>query len=194
MLMVETAVDAVERDLIGGRLVCPGCGGVLGPWGWARRRVLRVGTTERRVRPRRGRCRSCLVTHVLLPTSCLARRRDAVEVIGEALMAWQAGAGHRRVAAEAGVPATTVRDWLRRFAANAGFVAGQFLALAHRLDADLGRVAPRGSPVGDALEAIGVAAAAAVRRFGPVPVWWFVAGASGGGLLATRARPFPVLG
>lgn len=109
-------------------------------------------------------------------------------------MAWQAGAGHWRVVAGVGVRATTARDWLRRFAVNAGFVAGQFLALAHRLDADLGRVAPRGSPVGDALEAIGVAAAAAVRRFGPVPVWWFVAGASGGGLLATRARPFRVLG
>lgn len=194
--MVEIGVGVVERDLAGGKLVCPGCpaGGVLGPWGWARRRVLRIRRTERWVRPRRGRCRSCGATHVLLPTLCLGRRRDAVEVIGEALLAWQAGAGHRRVAAEAGVPATTVRGWLRRFAVNAGFVAGQFMALAHRLDADLGRVAPRGSPVGDALEAIGVAAAAAVRLFGPVPVWQFVAGASGGCLLATRARPFPALG
>jgi hypothetical protein len=130
---------------------------------------------------------------VLLPASCLCRRRDAVEVIGGALLAWQAGAGHRRVAAEVGVPATTVRGWLRRFAVNAGHVAGQFMALALRLDADLGRVAPRGSPVGNALEAIGVAAGAAVRRFGPVPVWQFAAGASGGGLLANTSSPFPAL-
>lgn len=134
------------------------------------------------------------MTHVLLPTSCLGRRRDAVEVIGEALLGWHAGSGHRRIAAAIGVPATTVRGWLRRFAVNAELLAGQFRALAYRLDPTLGGVRPRGSPVGDALEAIGVAAAAAVRRFGPGPVWHFAAGASAGGLLATRARPFPALG
>lgn len=192
--MVGTGVDGVERDLAGGRMVCPGCGGVLGPWGWARRRVLRTRAMLRWVRPRRGRCRSCGVTHVLLPTSCLGRRRDAVGVIGEALLGWHAGSGHRRIAAAIGVPATTVRGWLRRFAANAGFLAGQFTALAHRLDADLGRIAPRGSPVGDALEAIGVAGAAAVRRFGPSALWPFVAGASGGGLLSNTSSPFPALG
>jgi hypothetical protein len=36
----------------------------------------------------------------------------------------------------------------------------------------------------DALEAIGVAAGAAARRLGPTRVWWFVAGATGGRLLA----------
>lgn len=192
MVGVDAAV--VEADLAAGRLVCPVCDGELRPWGWARRRVLRERRKDRWVQPRRSRCRSCGATHVLVAVSCLCRRRDAVEVIGRALLAWQAGAGHRRIAAGIGVPVTTVRGWLRRFAANAGFLAGQFVALAHRLDADLGRLAPRGSPVGDALEAIGVAAAAAVRRFGPGPVWQFVAGASGGGLLATRARPFPALG
>lgn len=125
--------------------------------------------------------------------SCLWRRHNGVEVIGAALIARQSGAGHRRIAAEVGVPATTVRDWLRRFAAKAVFLAAQFLALAHRLDRDLGRVEPRGSPTANALEAIGVAAAAAVRRFGPSPLWWLVSGASGGRLLANTDSPLPAL-
>lgn len=194
MLMVETDAGEVERDLCGGNLECPSCGGALGPWGWARRRVLRVGGAGRWMRPRRGRCRSCLVTHVLLPVVALWRRRDAVEVIGAALAAHQSGLGHRRIAAEAGVPAATVRGWLRRFVVKAEFLRGEFTGEAHGIDRDLGRVEPRGSPIADALEAVGVAAGAAARRFGPSPVWWFAAGASGGRLLSNTNSPFPVLG
>lgn len=194
VLMVGTRAGEVERDLAGGSLECPSCGGSLGPWGWARCRVLRVRGACRWVRPRRARCRSCLVTHVLLPVVALARRRDGVEVIGAALAAKQAGVGHRRIAAGVGVPATTVRGWLRRFAARAEFLRAQFEAVAHSLDRDLGRIEPRGSPTTDALEAIGVAAAAAARRFGPSPVWWFASGASAGGLLSNTSSPFPALG
>lgn len=193
VLMVGTRAGEVERDLAGGNLECPECAGALGPWGWARRRVLRVRGADRRVRPRRARCRSCLVTHVLLPVVALVRRRDAVEVIGAALAAKQAGAGHRRIAVEVGVPATTARGWLRRFALKAEFLRSQFEAVAHGLDRDLGRIEPRGSPTADALEAIGVAAAAAARRFGPSPAWWFASGASGGRLLSNTNSPFPVL-
>ena len=60
----------VEADLAAGRLSCPRCRvGVLGGWGCARLRVLRTPEGERRLRPRRGRCReqACLATHVLLP-------------------------------------------------------------------------------------------------------------------------------
>lgn len=195
MLMVGNVAGAVENDLVGGELVCPACeGGRLGPWGWARIRVLRLGGVEERWRPRRSRCVSCGVTHVLLPVRVLLRRRDAVEVIGAAVVAWAAGAGHRRIAADLGVPATTVRGWLRRFALRAGFLRGQFMALAHLLDRDLGRVDPRGSPVADAVEAIGVAASAAARRFGPGSVWWFASGASAGRLLSNTDSPFPLAG
>lgn len=193
VLMVGTCAGEVERDLAGGNMECPVCAGVLGPWGWARRRVLRVGGGGEWLRPRRARCRCCLVTHVLLPVVALVRRRDAVEVIGAALAAKVAGAGHRRIASEVGVPATTVRGWLRRFAARAEFLRAQFEAVAHGLDRDLGRIEPRGSPTADALEAIGVAASAAARRFGPAPVWRFVSGTSGGGLLSNTSSPFPVL-
>lgn len=193
VLMVGTDAGEVERGLTGGRLECPGCGGELRPWGRARRRVLRVGRAEQWLRPRRGRCRSCRVTHVLLPVAALVRRRDAVEVIGAALAAKQAGVGHRGIAGELGVPATTVRGWLRRFRANAEFLRAQFVAVAHGIDRDLGRIEPRGSPTADTLEAIGVAAAAAARRFGRSPVWWFAAGVSAGRLLANTSSPFPVL-
>lgn len=60
-------------------------------------------------------------------------------------------------------------------------------AWAHRLDASLGAIEARGSPEADALEAIGVAAAAAARRLDPGPLWEFVAGASGGLLVSNRS-------
>ena len=46
-----------------------------------------------------------------------------------------------------------------------------------------GAVTPTGSVFGDALEVLGLAAAAAARLFGPRPVWQFAASASGGLLL-----------
>ena len=76
----------------------------------------------------------CRVTHVLLAVSCLLRRADAVEVIGAALRAKAAGAGHRPIAARLGRPASTVRGWLRAFARNAETVRSVFTALLVQLD------------------------------------------------------------
>jgi hypothetical protein len=53
---------------------------------------------------------------VLLPVVVLVRRADVVAVIGLALAAKAAGAGHRRIAVELGRAVETVRGWLRRFA------------------------------------------------------------------------------
>jgi len=115
VVMVGSDVVEVERRLGVGELVCP-CGGGLVPWGHARARTVRdVGD----LRPRRARCRTCLVTHVLVAVSCLLRRADGVEVIGAALRAKAAGAGHRPIAAQVARPASTVRGWLRAFARNA---------------------------------------------------------------------------
>ena len=135
MLIVSDDRAVVEADLAAGRLLCPRCGvGVLGGWGCARLRVLRTREGERRLRPRRGRCRerACLATHVLLPDVCLARRLDAVEVIGEALLAGHEG--YRRVEERLGVPAETVRDWRSRFRSRAEAVAAHFLRWARVLD------------------------------------------------------------
>ena len=189
--MVENDADGVDRDLSAGRVTCPTCDGVLGPWGWARRRLLRQRDGLTWLQPRRARCRSCGRTHVLLPVDTLVRRRDEVAVIGAALLAWLGGAGHRRIAVSLGLPAETVRGWLRRFAVRAEDVRAHFWQLAHRLDASLGAIEARGSQVADALEAIGVAAAAAVRRFGPAAsLWAFVSGATGGRLLCNTNCPY----
>ena len=105
VLIVADDRAVVEADLAAGRLLCPRCRvGVLGGWGCARLRRLRTREGERRLRPRRGRCREavCLATHVLLPDVCLAGRKDAVEVIGEALLA---GEGYRLGRGAAGGPA-----------------------------------------------------------------------------------------
>lgn len=188
MVMVGTDRAEVERSLASGELSCPGCAGVLAPWGHARERSSRGSDARVRHRPRRARCTGCGSTHVLLTQVWLCRRADAVWVIGAALEAKADGAGHRSIAARLGRPATTVRGWLRRFAARAEQVRAQFTRLLVALDPLAGPVTPRASLVGDALEAIGRAAAAAVLRLSPVPAWEFAARATSGRLLAPAAR------
>ncbi len=188
MKIVGTDGGEVERGLVGGELGCPGCGGRLAPWGWARRRIVRgPGGVEVR-RPRRSRCVACGVTHVLLAADTLVRRRDLVEVIGSALLAKAMGAGYRRVAAQVvGVTVWTVRGWLRRFALNAERVRALFTVLAHDLDPLLAPIEPTGTAVGDAVEAVAVAARAASLRLAPVTPWQFASTASAGGLLSNAS-------
>ena len=100
------------------------------------------------MRPRRGRCRGCGVTHVLLLVDALLRRADTVAVIGAALVAKAAGRGHRAIATRLGRPPSTVRGWLRRFGSRAEPVRAAFTALAVTLvvDAVLPESAGRRSP------------------------------------------------
>src|SRR6266498_3618984 len=141
VVMVCAEEARVEGELRGGILRCPACEGELGPWGHARKRVIRgIGW----LRPRRAKCRACARTHVLLPELCLLRRRDAVAVIGAALAARAAGAGHRAIAELLGVPKDTVRGWLRRFARDAEAIRTHFSRWAFALDPELGAVRPAG--------------------------------------------------
>ena len=110
-------------------------------------------------------------------------------VIGSALLAKAAGLGHRRIAALLGRPACTVRGWLRRFGGRAEDVRVFFTRLLHTLDPEAGPLVPRESVFADALEALGRAAAAGVRRLGPRPPWEFASWATGGLLLAPPAEP-----
>lgn len=92
MVTVEVDPERVESRLAAGEVSCPSCvDGVLVRWGFARvRRV--VGVVEP-VRPRRSRCRTCLVTHVLLPVTLLLRRAYVAELIWAAVVAKAAGGG-----------------------------------------------------------------------------------------------------
>jgi transposase-like protein len=191
VLIVESDPSSVEAELLAGRLVCPSCGGTLGPWGHGEERGLRRGRAEERFRPRRSCCRMCHVTHVLLPDTTLLRRRDHVEVIGTALEARVAGAGYRAIARRLGRDRSTVRNWLCSFRSLAERVRSHFSALAYAFDPDLSPIAPAGDALGDAVAAIGVAVRAAVQRFGPSAPWRLASRLANGALLSNTICHLP---
>lgn len=186
MVTVRGSADSVESRLTAGLLRCPCCGGRLARWGHARRRLVAMGSGWEEFWPRRSRCRGCGRTHVLLPVTCLARRADAAAVIGTALEAKAAGAGHRTIAGVLGRPASTVRGWLRAFAASAELVRQAFTALAAGLVTDPPLPGPAGSALGDAVAAVAAAAVAAARflSVGEVARWRLAAAVTSGMLLA----------
>ena len=99
LMMLRLGSDA-DQELSGAGVACPACGHLLAPWGYARRRSVLGHDGITHLRPRRGRCRGCRTTHVLLPASCLPRRAVTVQVVGEVLLAKVRGASHRRIAAD----------------------------------------------------------------------------------------------
>lgn len=191
MLLTHDPATTAER-LASGALACPsnGCGGQLGPWGHARPRVVRLGPGRvEALTPRRARCRSCRGTQVLFPTRSYPRRADAVETVGVALLGAASGLGHRRVADLVGLPATTVRGWLRRARTNADVVRSDATVAACLLDPMAAPFDPTPSPLGDMLDAVGRATQAWVLRLGPVPAPWQVAVAlTNGAILAPVPR------
>jgi hypothetical protein len=126
------------------------------------------------------------VTHVLLPAQLLCRRADAGAVIGRALEANAAGAGHRTIAGLLKRPESTVRGWLRALARNAGRVRERFTSLAASLVTDPPLPGPAGSPYADAVAAVAAAAGAAVMLpgVGEVARWELAAAVTCGLLLA----------
>jgi hypothetical protein len=122
----------------------------------------------------------------------------STQVIMDALiMKVASGGGWRYVADRVGVPGETVRGWLRRFAARAEAVRVFFTRAGVATGTDVVVPGPAGSPIGDALAAVGLLVAAVGQRFGQrdgvvsqVPIvgavsgWQVAAAASGGRLLA----------
>lgn len=107
-------------------------------------------------------------------------------MIGRALRAKAAGAGHRPIAAQLGRPVSTVRGWLRAFARNAEVVRSVFTRLLVELDPQAAALPNRSSVVADAVEVIGACAAAARRRLGVVGAvspWQLASAVTGGRLL-----------
>ena len=151
------------------RALCPGCQAAMVFCGWYRRAVRDVGLVVYLIEVRRARCGVCRgQNHALLPSFCLRGRLDVVEVIGSAVSAVVMDKAVVTAPAEpdAGVPATTVRGWVRAHRRRAeGLLVG--LVDAAGIGGRHGRVA--GS--------IAEAALAAVVELG-----WALAGCLGVGL------------
>ena len=185
-------VDAyVERgrELEVPRPPCPLCAGPTGRWSGYERHLR--GERDRLIWIPRVRCGSCAVTQALLPWFVLARRWDAVEVIGRALELVAEGWGHRRIARVLGRPETTVREWCRRFRERAGLLAELLLARAASWGWSSWEL-----PTASARRVVAAADALAGqwrRRRGPVGRWRLTNLITGGLLLADN-RTSPLAG
>lgn len=196
LLVLDPTTAAVE--LAAGNLDCrqSGCDGVLGPWGYARTRWLRVGPgrTEAHT-PRRARCRTCRRTHVLVPARSFPRRPDTVETVGAALLAAVEGLGYRQVAERVEVPATTVRGWLQRARVNSETIRVNATIATCALDPMADKFDPTGTPLGDMVDAVGRAVAAYLRRLGPShPPWQLALAITSAGILHPRPRQITSFG
>lgn len=122
-------------------------------------------------------------SHSLLPDVLVSGRVDLASIIGWALEAKAAGVGHRPIAQHLGVPAATVRGWLRRAEACGGRVAGRLLARAADADPTV-RAPPAAGPVA----VLVIAALRAARAWSglsgePVEPWRYAVAVVGGRLL-----------
>jgi len=191
MLQVAITDEQVEAALAAGTLACPACSGPLSPWGFASSREIRTRDGVRSLRPRRALCGECDNTHVLCPAWSVPRRRDSAEVIGEALRLAVDGDGHRRIARVLDRPPGTVRGWLRAARRRAGELRACASRKLVELDVQVGAVTPAGSELGDAVEAMMLAARAFRLRFGTADQTgaWERAVWLTGGLLHGRPPP-----
>lgn len=189
------AYVAVGREVEVPRPECPGCAASMSFWSGYCRDVRQAGQC-RKLFIRRARCRPCARTHALLPAFVLVRRLDVVETIGAVIAMVVLGPGGvRPAAARAGVPYTTAREWLRRFAGRAEALATACAALAVELGAAAMRPARDASR--RALEGIvsAFAAASALPGWAALGHWRFASAVCGGRLLATNTNsPYLVIG
>jgi hypothetical protein len=174
---------------------CPSCSSPVVFWSGYWRHV-RWQEREQKIFIPRVRCRGCGVSHALLPAFVLARRLDAAELAGTVIEQVTGGAcGVRGAAAAAGVPHTTARGWVRRFATRAGDLAVSFSALAVELGGEVVRLLP--DRLRWAVAAIGAAftAAAGLPGWAVLGRWRFACAVTGGSLLAANASsPFLIIG
>ena len=177
------------------RLDCPSCRVPMTFWSGYRRHVRAAGRCRKVFVPRL-RCGRCRVSHALLPAFVLAWRLDVVETAGTVIAEVAAGrCGVRPAAERAGVPYTTARGWVRRFAARAPQLGAGFAALAVELGGPA--IRPPGGGRGFAVAAIGAAFAAATSLPGwaGLGAWRFASAVSGGRLVAANTTsPWFVVG
>jgi hypothetical protein len=186
---VDAWLDARGRVEVARPQRCPVCGhDRLIFDGWRPRHTRRGPVDIQRVRcaAAEGHAPGGHKSHSLVPDVLVAGRVDLASVIGWALAAKAGGAGHRRIAVRWGVPASTVRGWLRRAAARGAAVAGRLLATAAAADPS-----SRAPPGFEGLGAVGmvvVAARVAAQAYAglsgePVEVWRYAVAATDSRLL-----------
>ena len=182
------AVQVPRRD-------CPSCLVPVVFWSGYWRHV-RWQERERKIFVPRVRCRGCGVTHALLPAFVLARRLDAAESAGAVISQVTGGVcGVRPAAAAAGVPYTTARDWVRRFAARAGELAVSFSALCVELGGEVVRLQPGRCRFAVTAIAAAFTAAAGLPGWTALGAWRFASAVTGGSLLAANASsPWLIIG
>lgn len=193
VFVVEVSVDAFVA--VRGRVQtprperCPACGhGWVIFDGWRSRQTRRGPVDIHRVL-----CTSeaCGRSHSCWPDVLVGRRVDLAELIGAALEAKVAGGDqgtNRQIGDRLGVPAATVRGWVRRFAVVAEGLTVQLLAVA--ADADpMVRGPPPGSDSRVAVAMVETVAGAIARLSGePVNRWRFAVKVTAGGLLDLPTR------
>ena len=189
------AYVAAGREVEFPRPACPACAGRLVFWSGYRRHVRAVGRCQKIFVPRL-RCVRCRGTHALLPAFVLAWRLDVAETVGAVIEQVAGGAcGVRPAAARAGVPYTTARGWVRRFADRAPGIGAGFAALAVDLGGDAIRPAAEAGRF--ALAAISAAFGAATGLPGwlALGLWRFASSVSGGRLIAANTiSPYLIVG
>jgi len=110
-----------------------------------------------------------------------------MEVVGPALLSSAQGDSHRTIATDLGLPADTVRGWIRKLTGQAEWLGTTGTVAAHMFDANLPDLLSTQvqSPLAKAISALGAAAAAARLMFRPIATpWEFLAAIAQGQLLA----------
>jgi Domain of unknown function (DUF6431) len=201
LAIVCARTDTVEEYRSAGRHVevprpnCPTCGEPMTFSSGYERDVRtpfapEAGADRRqRIWIRRAYCRHCRSAPGILPSFCLSRRLDVVEVVGTVIAAVAGGAPVAVAAEEQAIPRSTARGWISRFAERAPGIANRFASLA--IDLGSGPFSLSSRPARAAVEAVGRALQAARRKRAGnvVGVWRFVSVVSGGALLATNKSP-----
>jgi hypothetical protein len=189
------AYVAAGREVEFPRPDCPACAVPLIFWSGYRRYVRAAGCCWKIFVPRL-RCGCCRVSHALLPAFVLAWRLDVAETVGMVITEVAGGGcGVRPAAVRAGVPYTTARGWVRRFAGRAPELGVAFAALAVELGGEA--ISPAADAGRFALAGIGGAfsTAASLPGWLAAGVWRFASSVSGGRLIAANAgSPFLTVG
>ena len=138
----------------------------------------------------RARCSPCGVSHALVPSFLLVGRLSVVDTIVGVVAAVASGRSLGPVAADADVPFTTARGWVRRFRDRAGVMLSGFAALTIELGGDVPPRWPASVTAATIVAIVCAHRAALVRHEVLTPdVWAFVSLVTGGMLIRSNTDP-----